>query len=158
MKKYFLQIVLCFVSLCLCIWVSFWADLLSKAYEPAFQQDLILDLGDKKENVGHSVTKNQTNVDIIKLIKKDPNVVNKNPPLLARIAQILLRFTVAIAVSMIIYNAIIYGMKVLWWDDYKSKESLKKLSYVGLGILLALFSIVIINLIRSLTTTVITPL
>ncbi len=77
----------------------------------------------------------------------------QNPPLLVRIAKILLRFTVMLSVTMIIYNTILYAMKVMGGDDYLSKESLKKLSYVGLGLVLALSSVILINVIRSISTT-----
>ncbi len=162
MKKKFLKhIFQSIFVLCMffwCISVGFWDDLLSKAFSKALHNDYVIDIGNSKKYVGQSLTRSQTSskLESLKFWEKENWKKKNNPPLLVRIAKILLRFTVAISVTMIIYNAILYGIKVIWWDDYKSKESIKKLAYVWLGLVLALSSIILINIIRSIATTVMT--
>lgn len=121
-------------------------DLLMKAFEPTIKREMTIDLWETKTTVGHSLTRNQTSM---KVNLKKGLEVEKKPPLLVRIAKILLRFTIVLAVTMIIYNAIIYGIKVAWGDDYKSKESLKQLGLIFWGIVLALLSVALISLMQS---------
>ncbi len=55
----------------------------------------------------------QNHSDLCNDLISDIFLTEEKPPLLARIAQLLLRFTIALAVSMVIYNAIMYGTKVM---------------------------------------------
>ncbi len=146
------------------VWVFFWwlsvwfaDDLLSKAFEPALKQDFIINIGNSKNTVGKSLTEKQTKHRFKNwnIFKKENWETKDNPPLFVRVAKILLRFTIALSVTMIIYNAILYGMSVMWGSDYWSKDSIKKLIYIAVGIVLALSSVIIINVIRSISTTII---
>ncbi len=134
------------------IHVAYADDLLMKAFRPTLERDMIIDLGETKTSVGHSMTRSQTSAKAS--WDKGINIdVSKKPPLLVRVAKILLRLTILLSVTMIIYNAVVYAMKVMWWESYFSKASLQQLALVLWGVILALLSIALINLMRSVGTT-----
>ncbi len=70
-------------------------------------------------------------------------------PLLVRIAKFILRITVALSITMVIYNWIYYIIEsAKWWDVKKAKENL---IYIWVWLLVALLSVAIINLVSSIT-------
>jgi len=71
--------------------------------------------------------------------------------LLVVVTKFLVRFTLIIAISMIIYNGIIFVIKSTKWEP--SKETLHNLLYICLWVLLAMASVVIIRLTSSVGTT-----
>jgi len=70
-------------------------------------------------------------------------------PLIVRITKFLLRITMVLSVTMVIFNGVMYITEAAKWWDVKSAT--KNLWYVALWILLALMSLWIINLINSVT-------
>ena len=58
--------------------------------------------------------------------------------------------TMVLAVTMIIYNGVMYIIKASKWEN--PKDILNNILYIGVGILLALFSVIIIRLISSIGT------
>ena len=72
------------------------------------------------------------------------------PPLLVRIAKLLLRLTVALAITMVIYNSIMYIAESMKGSDQVTKAR-NNLIYVWAGLILALMSVAIINLSSSLS-------
>lgn len=76
------------------------------------------------------------------------NVLQTRPPLLVRFTKFLLRMLVVLATTMTIFNGIRY-MAAAWGEDIsKAREDL---IYVALGIIIALASLAIINLVNSIT-------
>lgn len=86
---------------------------------------------------------------------KDRNTIlntgfNKQPSLIIMVTKFLLRMTVVLAVTMIIYNGIMYVIKTSKGEN--PKDILNNILYVGVGILLALFSVIIIRFVSSIGT------
>lgn len=71
------------------------------------------------------------------------------PPLIVRITKFILRMTIVLAVTMVIFNGLRYVLAA--WDEGKMQEAHKNLGYIIWGVILALLSLVIITLINSLT-------
>lgn len=74
---------------------------------------------------------------------------NYEPPLIVRITKFLLRVTMVLAITMVLYNAVKYMIEVMWWKDWKSAESKKNLINIAIWIIVALMSVTIINLLVS---------
>lgn len=88
-------------------------------------------------------------------LMKDRNTIlntgfNKQPSLIIMVTKFLLRMTVVLAVTMIIYNGIMYVIKASKGEN--PKDILNNILYVGVGILLALFSVIIIRFVSSIGT------
>ena len=76
-------------------------------------------------------------------------VMTQQDPLLIRITKRLLRITIVLSITMVLYNWISYIVEsAKWWEV---KNATKNIWMIVLGILLALSSVVIINLLRSVT-------
>ncbi|MDR2540335.1 MAG: hypothetical protein LBD11_00730 [Candidatus Peribacteria bacterium] len=78
---------------------------------------------------------------------KDTPLLSKKESLLVKITKTFLMLTIVLSVTMIILNGIAYITKTGNGED--PKKLIWNLLYIALGILLALFSVVIINLMRS---------
>lgn len=83
--------------------------------------------------------------------KSDVFDVTYTTPLIARISKILLSVTMVLAITMIIFTSVKLMISILWWKDLKSSSIKKDLLMIIIWILLALFSVTIINLLRSVT-------
>lgn len=62
--------------------------------------------------------------------------------------KILLSFVIAISVTMIIWNGVKYIIEIGNWKDWK--DLYKNLIYIVVWILVAIFSVVIVNLMQSI--------
>ena len=123
-------------------------DLLQQAFETANSHELLIDLGNTKEAVGNEVLREGQNVTISFDEGISVETITR-PPLIVRIAKFLLRMTVVLSVTMILYNGVYYIIEASkGWDV---KEASNNLIYVVVGVLLALFSLAIINLISSIS-------
>ena len=120
-------------------------DLLDKAFEPAMQQQWLVDLGKTKDQVGNEILRESTNVSIsLSWIS-----TSQRAPLIVRIAKLLLRITIVLAVTMVLYNWILYIVESSKWEMPKDPQ--KNLLNIWIWILLSLASLWIINLINSIT-------
>ena len=72
---------------------------------------------------------------------------SKRDSFVVSVARFLVRFTLVLAITMIIYNWIMYVIKSSKGES--SKDTLKNLIYIVVGVLLALTSIVIVRLASS---------
>ncbi len=70
-------------------------------------------------------------------------------PLIVRITKFLLRITIVLSITMVLYNGILWVVESAKWGDVKDAKN--NIIYIVGGILLALSSVVIINLISSIT-------
>lgn len=51
--------------------------------------------------------------------------ISSQAPLIVRITKFLLRMTIVLSISMVIFNAVKYMIEILSWKDRKSAESKK---------------------------------
>lgn len=70
-------------------------------------------------------------------------------PLIVRIAKFLLRITMVLAVTMVIFNGIMWIIESAKWAEVKDAK--KNITLIIVGILISLMSLGIINLISSIT-------
>ncbi len=70
-------------------------------------------------------------------------------PLIVRIAKFFLRITMVLAVTMVIFNGIMRIIESAKWAEVKDAK--KNITLIVVGILIALMSLWIINLISSIT-------
>jgi len=131
------------------------ADLMEYAFEEAMANDYVINLWNNKNSVWQEIFEewmdvtfgdNDGEFDRWDLI---PTTMQR-PPLIVRIAKLLLRITVALSITMIIYNGIMWMIEASKWSD-KVKEASTNLIYVAVGLFVALLSVTVINLISSLS-------
>lgn len=119
-------------------------DLLEQAFEPAMTNETIINLWNGKNAVGNEVFKQWVNVNIWSW-----PLISTEAPLIVRIAKFLLRITMVLSVTMVIFNGVMWIIESSkWWEV---KDAKKNIILIISGILIALMSLGIINLIGSLT-------
>lgn len=69
-------------------------------------------------------------------------------PLIVRITKFLLRLTIVLSVTMVLYNGVLWIVESSKWSEVKDAKN--NLIYIFVGILLALSSVALINLVSSL--------
>ena len=79
----------------------------------------------------------------------DVSVLTTEAPLIVRIAKFLLRITMVLAVTMVIFNGIMWIIESTKWAEVKDAK--KNITLIVVGLFIALMSLSIINLISSLT-------
>lgn len=77
--------------------------------------------------------------------------VTYTTPLIARITKILLSITMILAITMIIFTSVKLMVKILVEGNPNRKDLVKDIKWIIIWVLLALFSVTIINLLRSVT-------
>jgi hypothetical protein len=77
--------------------------------------------------------------------------VEKKPSFVGNVAIFLVRFTLVLAITMIIYNWVIFVIKSSKGE--LAKDSLKNIAYIAVWVLLALTSVVIIRIASSIGNT-----
>lgn len=154
----------------------FWIDLMEEAFSPSMSYDTVINIWRNKKQVWDTVLREKTLIEawdspfqkacflnwilqewvdengcleILWERRKELIDIQSQAPLIVRIAKFLLRMTVVLSISMVIFNAIKYMIEVLWWKDRKSAESKKNLIYVAVWVIVALLSVSVINLIIS---------
>lgn len=124
-------------------------DFLEQAFSPAIQQDAVVggeSIGTTKRSVWKYVLKEGTTINI-----GGTNAgIHKRQSLIIQITKFLLRITMVFAVTMIIYNGILYVIKASKGEN--PKDILNNIIYIGVWILLALLSVIIIRLVSSIGT------
>lgn len=122
-------------------------DLLWQAIDPSYNGKNISLVWKNVSTVWDAVIKWKSEM----TIGPDWVSVGSSPSIIVKITQILLGLTIALAVTMILYNGMIYIVKTWQWEDWKNLT--KNVAYIVIWILIALFSVVIITLIRSVPET-----
>ncbi|HPC34410.1 MAG TPA: hypothetical protein PLP73_02010 [Candidatus Absconditabacterales bacterium] len=149
---------------------------MEEAFSPSMSYDTVINIGRNKKQVGDTVLREKTLIEagdspfqkacflngilqegvdengcleIGGERRKELIDIQSQAPLIVRIAKFLLRMTVVLSISMVIFNAIKYMIEVLGGKDRKSAESKKNLIYVAVGVIVALLSVSVINLIIS---------
>lgn len=124
-------------------------DLLEQAFSPSIYNDVIVgwdSIWTTKKSVWKYVLKDWIEINIW----GSNHWIHKRPSLIISITKFLLRMTMVLAVTMIIYNGVMYIIKASKWEN--PKDILNNILYIGVGILLALFSVIIIRLVSSIGT------
>ena len=124
-------------------------DFLEQVFSPAIQQDTIVggdSIGTTKRSVWKYVLKEGTDVSI----SKKWISASRRQSLIIQITKFLLRMTMVLAVTMVIYNGIMYVVKASKWEN--PKNILYNILYIGFWILIALLSVVIIRVVSSIWT------
>ena len=150
MKKYLKRIFL-FLILILPIFSNisvFWdwnwdSDILSNVFEPVKNHGSIIYIWDNKDTVWHSVLRESTSY-------SRWSWFFQNAPLIVKIVKIILRVTVVLSITMIIFYSIKFMIQVFGWSDIKSATARKDLVNVLIWLLIALFSITAVTLVSSL--------
>lgn len=145
--KYFLWIVVSLFSFLSFFWSSSFAnstpDLLEQAFSPAIQTNTVVggdSIGTTSKNVGNFVLQEGRDLDL-------KNGFEKRESLIVKVAKFLLRMTIVLAVTMIIYNGIMFMIK--YSKGEMPKDVLMNIVYIWAGILLALLSVMIVRLASS---------
>lgn len=136
-----------FVFLFISIFIGFVSstgDLLDQAFKPSMIQQWLIDLWNDKDAVGNEVLKWSINVNFGDWVS-----VERRAPLIVRIAKLLLRMTIVLSITMILYNGILYIIQSSKWESPKDPQ--KNLINIWIWILIALSSLWIINLISSIS-------
>lgn len=119
-------------------------DLLQQAFDPALRQDAVVwqdSIGTDVESVGNYVLNGGSTLTIWKGL-------TKRQSLIIEITRFILRMTVVLAVTMLIYNGLQYMIKSSKWEH--PKEIVSNILYIILGVLLALVSVIIVRLASSI--------
>ena len=121
---------------------------MQQTFCPANRKETIIDVGHSKNAVGNEVIKGSTKVEIKVSRKGISASFSQDESVLIRITKFILMLTIVLAVTMIILNGIQYIVKSGNGED--PSKSRNNLIFIVVGIILALFSVVIVNLLRSI--------
>lgn len=105
----------------------------------------------KTVDIGENITNDDKKPfceDILWGDRKVP-LITTEPPLIVRIAKFLLRITMVLAITMVIFNGIMWIIESA--KGAEVKDAKKNITLIVVGILIALMSLMIINLISSIT-------
>ena len=119
-------------------------DLLYQLMQPAIDTENTIDIGENRETVWNKIIKWTTDI--------WPGWITPNPSIIVKVTRFILVLLVAISVTMILYNWMTYIIETGQWKDWKSL--IKNVLYIVVGILISLFSVVMIKLIQSIPTTI----
>ncbi len=154
---------------------TFAQDLMEQAFSTARSYDTIVDLWNNKDAVGNEVLRESVTVWINDnmwqwcFVNGKFENVNENKcaelwwdwdiktiniwakaPLIVRITKFLLRMTIVLSITMIIFTSVKYMIEVLNWKDWKTANAKKDIMRVAGWIIIALMSVWIINLVVSI--------
>jgi hypothetical protein len=115
-------------------------DLMEVLFQPAKEYEKIVNLGNTKRDVGNDVFRES-------LVLSLSDGITRQAPLIVRITKFLLRITVVLSITMVIYNGILWIIESAKWGDVKDAKN--NIIYIVVWILLALSSVWLINLITS---------
>jgi hypothetical protein len=118
---------------------------MQQAFCIANRKETIIDLGNTKNAVGNEVIKGSTRINLD--FNKETETLERRPSIIIRITQFILMLTITLAVTMTIINGILYITKSGNGED--PRKIRWNLVYIAVGILVALFSVVIVNVLRS---------
>lgn len=146
--KYLLVIVVLF-------WFFLWGisnaedDLLRNVMEPAYLHDTTVRFGRNSKTVWNTFFGGATTVDIT---AEEWVEISNEPSTIVKLTRYFLKFTIAISVTMILYNGLTYIIKTGKWEEWKNLVS--NVIYIVVWILIALFSVIIITILQSAWTTI----
>lgn len=122
-------------------------DLMSEIMEPANRRWTTIHLSDTAKGVGRDVFEQQNRLSI----DSEGAWAQKIPSIIVKLTRILLSLVVALSVTMILYNGLTYIIQTGQWKEWK--DLVKNVVYIVIWILVSLFSVTIITLLQSVSTT-----
>ena len=122
-------------------------DLMGQLFEPAKNQNTMITIWENVDTVWKKVIEWSTEVSI----GGKNSGIGQSPSIIVKVTRLLLILTITLSVTMILYNGMIYIIQTWQWKEWKSL--IKNVLLIVVWILVALFSVVIINVIQSIPTT-----
>ena len=128
-----------------CYWVECWNgdDLLNCVFNPSRQYDTIIDFWNDKDSVWHTVLRESTEFSWWSWFYQ-------KAPFIVKVVKIILKITVVLSVTMVIFYSVKFMLQVFKWNDYKSATAKKDLINLFIWLLIALFSITAVTLVISI--------
>jgi len=127
-----------------CYWDnSSCSDLLNCVFEPSEQYDTIIDFWNTKSDVWHTVLRESTEFELLSWF-------STKAPLIVRIVKIILKMTIVLSVTMVIYYGVKFMLQVFKWDDLKSASAKKDLINLFIWLWISLFSVTAVTLVISI--------
>lgn len=123
-------------------------DLMRDIMQPAFYGGTTIDVWESVNRVWKNVLEWKSTVNV------DAEGIhwNKNgPSIIVRVTRVLLSLVVALSITMILYNWLSYIIQTWQWKE--GKDLVKNVVYIVIWILVSLFSVTIITLLQSVSTT-----
>lgn len=127
-------------------WISNAGDLLWQIMEPSHNSQTTINLGRNVDTVWETMLEWS-----IELETGGKKWIKNWPSIIVKATRILLSLVIALSVTMILYNGIMYIVETWKWKEWN--ELIKNVAYIVIWILLALFSVVIITLLQSVPQT-----
>lgn len=118
-------------------------DLLNCVFKEAKTRNTIVNLWNDKKAVWNAFLKSSSGFSWWQWIYE-------NAPVIVKIVKIILKMTVVLSVTMVIFYSIKFMLEVFKWSDYKSAGAKKDLINVFIWLLIALFSITAVTLVISI--------
>lgn len=131
---------------------SNYSDFLEQAFDDAIGENTVIggeSIGTDKRSVGKYLLKEKTKYTIGEGPSTEPSFV-------VFFTKFLLRVTMMLGVTMVIYNGVKYVVKSSKGEN--AKDVLMTIVYIGVGILLALFSVIIVRVLSSVGHTGVTEI
>ena len=122
-------------------------DILWQVVQPSNQHGTILHVWENVKTVWNNVLNDGTEI----WIWKDQVTWKNTSSIIVKIIKILLILTITLSITMILYNGMRYIIEV--WNGKDGKSLLKNVAFIVIWILVAIFSVTILNLIRSVPNT-----
>lgn len=117
-----------------------WDDIMEKVFQPI--KNNIIYIWDSPSSVWKRILKEKTEIGWLSY--------DTNDPLIVRIVKFILNMTVVLSVTMVIYYSVKFMIQIFKWNDLKSIGAKKDLINLIIWLLIALFSITIIELAISI--------
>lgn len=122
----------------------FWDDIMERVFEPV--RGNIIYIWTNKETVWTTILRERMEGSIW----LQWYTVETKEPLIVRIVKFILKATVVLSVTMVIFYSVKFLIEVFKWNDLKSVWAKKDLINLVIWLLIALFSITIIELVISI--------
>ena len=118
-------------------------DIMSEVFQPTKEKQGVIYIWDDKQTVWHSLLRKSSWYSFWSWFYQEA-------PLIVKIVYIILRITVVLSITMIIFYGIKFMIQVFNWSELKSATAKKDLINVLIWLLIAMFSITAVTLVTSL--------
>lgn len=125
----------------------FW-DIMSDVFQPS--QKNIIYIWNKKDDVWKTVLQEKTSATIGYNGNWRGVSTETNDSLIVRIVKFILKMTVVLSVTMVIFYSAKFLIQVFNWNDLKSATAKKDIINLIIWLLIALLSVVIVELVISI--------
>lgn len=123
-------------------------DLLTNVFRPAYNSNTMIRISLDSDTAWRRILHWGSQV----TLKKWEIESKPEPSLIVKLTRYFLKFTIAISVTMILYNGLSYIIQTGRWKEWKNLVS--NVVYIVIWILIALFSVIIITILQSAWTTI----